>query len=114
MISFSKRRYNASVEATAPPGTSIITVHANTGNSKRSLRYYIISVNGKRVRAKTRTRFDMDPEIGNVEILFDFLAQPMTLAYHDNRTNVMKGRGPKLQFYSFSFTFCFAIGTFCF
>lgn len=73
MISFLKKRYRTSVEVTAPVGTSIITVHASTGNSKRSLRYYIVSVNGKRVNAKS-TLFDMDPVIGIVNKLLNLIS----------------------------------------
>ena len=62
-ISFSKKRYRASVQFTAPLGTSVVTVRANAGNSKNSVHYYIVSVNGKPFNANTAL-FDMDPVIG--------------------------------------------------
>lgn len=63
LISFSKKRYRASVEVTAPLGTSIVTVRASAGKSNRPVHYYIASVNGKPYNAETAL-FDMDPVIG--------------------------------------------------
>ena len=63
MISFSKRRYRASVQVTAALGTSIVTVRASAGNSNRPVHYYIALVNNKLYNAE-KALFDMDSTIG--------------------------------------------------
>lgn len=72
VIFFLKRCYNVLVEVIVLFGIFIIIVYVNIGNFKWLFCYYIIFVNGKCVRVKICIWFDMDLEIGNVEILFDF------------------------------------------
>lgn len=81
-ISFSKKRYRASVQVTAPLGTSIVTVRASSGNSKSPVHYYIASVNGKPFNAKTAL-FDMDPVTGiyNIFIQTSFVNK-LSLVVH--------------------------------
>ena len=63
MISFSKKRYRASVQVAAPLGTSIVTVRASAGKSNRPVIYHIASVNSNLYNAETAL-FDMDSTIG--------------------------------------------------
>ena len=68
VISFSKRRYRASVQVTAPIGTSIVTVRASAGKSNRAVHYYIASVNSKLYNTE-KALFDMDSTIGIYDVL---------------------------------------------
>jgi len=72
LISFSKKRYRASVEVTAPIGTSIVTVRASAGKSNRPVHYYIASVNNKRYNAKTAF-FDVDSVTGICKLFGNFV-----------------------------------------
>lgn len=64
-ISFSKKRYRSSVQITAPPGTSILTVRASARNSRRVFHYSIASVNKKPYNDKTAF-FEVNPSTGTV------------------------------------------------
>ena len=64
-ISFSKKRYRATVHVTAQPDTSIVTVRANAGNFQSPVHYSVVSVNGKPYNEKT-SLFEMDPVTGTV------------------------------------------------
>ena len=65
VISFSKKRYRATVPVTSRPGTSIVTVQASTGNSQIAVHYAILTINRKPYSGKT-TLFGMDSVTGTV------------------------------------------------
>lgn len=64
-ISFSKKRYRSSVQITAPPGTSILTVRARARNSRRVFHYSIVSVNKKPYNDKAAF-FEVNPSTGTL------------------------------------------------
>ena len=80
VISFSKKRYRATVSVTSRPGTSIVTVQASTGNSQIAVHYAILSVNRKPYSGKTPL-FGMDSVRGTVcTITFVKISYPIQLA----------------------------------
>ena len=80
VISFSKKRYRATVAVTSRPGTSIVTVQASTGNTQIAVYYAILSVNRKPYSGKT-TLFGMDSVTGTVcTITFVKISFPIQLS----------------------------------
>lgn len=80
VVSFSKKRYRATVPVTSRPGTSIVTVQASTGNTQIAVHYSILSVNRKPYSGKT-TLFGMESVTGTVcTITFVTFSSPVQLA----------------------------------
>ena len=82
VVSFSKKRYRATVPVTSRPGTSIVTVQASTGNTQIAVHYSILSVNRKPYSGKT-TLFGMESVTGTVycmynSICYDFLPRSVS------------------------------------
>ena len=90
-ISFSKKRYRASVQVTARPGTSVVTVRARAGISR--VHYTILSVNSKPYNDKT-SLFDMNPATGTaftiICLAFSSFSQLILCNKHGAFTNAIQ------------------------
>ena len=64
VLSFSKRRYRASLSTRARPGTTVVTVRAKTKSRHIPVRYSVLSVNDKPYSKKTAL-FTVDQVTGS-------------------------------------------------